>query len=1404
MVPRHYLGALVLLVSSLAPSRVSSNSNAIIPSTNVYESHFRWYVRRAKYTKLTRIDGKVVLITGANTGIGKANAIDLARRGGKIYIACRDELRGQKALKEIKLASGSINVHLLKLDLASLDSVREFSKEFHKLERKLHILINNAGVIGPQRTTKDGFELTFGVNHLGHFLLTNLLLDLIKEAAPSRIVVVSSTAHKLGKITREDLMRIHNYKEFSVYSQSKLANVLFANELARKLKGTGVTVNSCHPGVVKTEIGRDVSYQTYFEALFGPWMKTVEEGAQTQIRLAVDPELENVTGKYFADCEEDTMSKYAKDEELAAWLWYLRRAKYTDSTKIPGKVVVITGANTGIGKENAIDLAKRGAKVYIACRDEQRGKAALREIKVYSGNNNVHLLQLDLASLDSIREFSKNFHKMENKLDILINNAGLVSDKKQKTKDGFDLVFGVNHLGPFLLTNLLLDMVKKATPSRIIMLSSTAHKYGKIVTDDLMNDKKYVGWNAYCHSKLANVLFANELARKLKGTGVTVNSCHPGGVKTDIFRNSSIIIKFLTIILDPWMKTAEEGAQTQNRMAVDPSLENVTGKYFADCTEDSMSNDAKDEQLAAWLYKKSADWYLRRGRFNKSSRIDGKVVLITGANTGLGKGTAIDLARRGGKIYIACRDERRGEKALTEIKLASGSSNVHLLNLDLASLDSIRKFSENFHKLETKIDVLINNAGLSSNSHRKTVDGFELTLGVNHLGPFLLTNLLLDLIKKAAPSRIIVISSSAHKYFANINKHDLMFEKSYHFFLAYGQSKLANILFSNELARKLNGTGVTVNSCHPGVIRTKITRDLGFWDAVYMLINPWLKTVEEGIQTQIRLAVDPALENVTGKYFADCEEASMSNNAKNEELAAWLYEKSAEWYLRRPKYSKPTKIDGKVVIITGANTGIGKANAIDLARRGSKIYIACRDIQRGEAALKEIKLASESRNVHFLQLDLASLDSIRQFAIEFHKKEKKLDILINNAGLVSGVKDKTKDGFELTFGVNHLGPFLLTNLLLDLLKNASPSRIVIVSSYTHVFGKINKDDLMYDKKYNGTIAYAQSKLANILFSNELSRRLIGTGVTVNSCHPGLVKTDIMRKWSFKRYYEVAISPWLRTPEEGAQTQIRLAVDPDLERVSGKYFSNCKETGTAKKAKDEELAACMSETKQIHLKLGIVITEEPEFTETIENVTVPAGRNVKLACSVKNLGSYKVAWMHFEQSAILTVHNHVITRNPRISVTHDKHDKYKTWFLHIANVQEEDKGRYMCQINTVTAKTQFGYVHVVVPPNIDDSLSSSDVIVREGSNITLKCRAHGSPQPTIKWKRDDNSKININKSLSVFEWDAEMLEITRISRLDMGAYLCIAQNSVPPSVSKRIKVSVDCKYLFVLNILTLKF
>jgi NAD(P)-dependent dehydrogenase (short-subunit alcohol dehydrogenase family) len=284
----------------------------------------RKYFRGGQFTKNTRIDGKVVVITGANTGLGFENAIDLAKRGGKIYIACRDIKRGENALKNIKEQSGSKNVKFLQLDLASLESIKEFVKNFKNLENRLDILINNAGMVSKTRSlTKDGFEWTMGVNHLGHFYLTHLLLDLLKKSAPSRVVVLSSMGHAWAKLKRDDLMSEKSFKSFTVYCNTKLANNLFTKALAVKLNGTGVTVNCCHPGAVATDISRDMNKVLAFIAsiILKPFMKTPLEGAQTQIRLAVDPELEGVTGKYFSDCKEKTPSKESLDDDLAKWLW---------------------------------------------------------------------------------------------------------------------------------------------------------------------------------------------------------------------------------------------------------------------------------------------------------------------------------------------------------------------------------------------------------------------------------------------------------------------------------------------------------------------------------------------------------------------------------------------------------------------------------------------------------------------------------------------------------------------------------------------------------------------------------------------------------------------------------------------------------------------------------------------------------------------------------------------------------------------------------------------------------------------------------------------------------------------------------------------------------------------------
>ena len=203
-------------------------------------------------------------------------------------------------------------------------------------------------------------------------------------------------------------------------------------------------------------------------------------------------------------------------------------------------------------------------------------------------------------------------------------------------------------------------------------------------------------------------------------------------------------------------------------------------------------------------------------------------------------------------------------------------------------------------------------------------------------------------------------------------------------------------------------------------------------------------------------------------------------------------------------------LNGKTVIITGANTGIGKATAIDLAKRNARVILACRSVEKGEKAAVEVRKRSESDNVVFQQLNLASLTSVRQFAARILKEEPQLDILINNAAVMVCPYMKTEDGFEMQFGVNHLGHFLLTNLLLDRLKEAPAARIVNVSSRGYTFGKINFEDLQSEQSYEPWSAYGRSKLANILFSRSLAKRLEGTNVTINSLHPGMVRTELGR------------------------------------------------------------------------------------------------------------------------------------------------------------------------------------------------------------------------------------------------------------------------------------------------------
>ncbi|CAN9514412.1 unnamed protein product [Ophioblennius macclurei] len=275
-----------------------------------------------------RLDGKTVLITGANTGIGKETSRDMAGRGARVVMACRDLTRAERAAEEIRQSTGNGNVVIRHLDLSSMYSVRQFAKEFLDTEDRLDILINNAGVMMcPKWLTEDGFETQLAVNHLGHFLLTNLLLPKMKSSAPSRIVNVSSIAHKGGRIDLEDLFfNKRPYSALESYRQSKLANVLFSSEIARRLKGSDVTSYSLHPGVIRTELGRHV--EGWFP-LLGVLlrlpslllMKTPWQGSQTTIYCAVTPGLEGRSGKYFSDCAEQLAAPEGRDEAMARKLW---------------------------------------------------------------------------------------------------------------------------------------------------------------------------------------------------------------------------------------------------------------------------------------------------------------------------------------------------------------------------------------------------------------------------------------------------------------------------------------------------------------------------------------------------------------------------------------------------------------------------------------------------------------------------------------------------------------------------------------------------------------------------------------------------------------------------------------------------------------------------------------------------------------------------------------------------------------------------------------------------------------------------------------------------------------------------------------------------------------------------
>lgn len=270
--------------------------------------------------------GKTVIVTGANAGIGFATAMELAARGARVILACRSPCRGQRAAEAIRELTGNKEVVCKTVDMGCMHSVKAFATEILSSEPRLDVLINNAAVTGPndRRLTEENLEVTFATNYIGPFLLTNLLSDLLQRSAPSRVVNVTSSMYTMGKITLDDLNSANGYPGAeAAYSKSKLALNLFTVELARRLKGSGVTCNALHPGVVATQFNRKEQDLRHFlwNVFLQAFGKSPRDGARTSLQLATAAQLEDVTGKYFVSNGEAPWSSTVLDEDLAGSLW---------------------------------------------------------------------------------------------------------------------------------------------------------------------------------------------------------------------------------------------------------------------------------------------------------------------------------------------------------------------------------------------------------------------------------------------------------------------------------------------------------------------------------------------------------------------------------------------------------------------------------------------------------------------------------------------------------------------------------------------------------------------------------------------------------------------------------------------------------------------------------------------------------------------------------------------------------------------------------------------------------------------------------------------------------------------------------------------------------------------------
>eukprot|EP00475_Leptophrys_vorax_P040572 TRINITY_DN7545_c0_g1_i1.p1 TRINITY_DN7545_c0_g1~~TRINITY_DN7545_c0_g1_i1.p1 ORF type:complete len:968 (-),score=301.05 TRINITY_DN7545_c0_g1_i1:52-2955(-) len=915
------------------------------------------------------LEGSLVLVTGANTGIGVETSRTLASLGAEVVMACRNQAKGDAAVGDVRQSTGNNNVHMMLLDVSLMDSVRNFCKDFEAkfADRALDITICNAGVMSlpAYEETKDGFEMQWATNHLGHFLMVHLLLGMIKKSQCAKVITISSFAHHYLPANFDWEASIPPKQEQfqAIYAITKSANILHARELQRRFdEDEGVSRRhfafSVNPGAVATELGRHLTggALSFIFAHGNSLMKSPQQGAATTVFCAIHPDAQKTPGGYFSDCHETEKDceKACKDMESASKLWvssermlgltptitthvtgnYNRKTPaqvVVDDVRargktIAGKLVLITGGNTGIGVETAKALATLDAEIVITCRNQAKGEAAVAEIREYSKNTLVHAMLLDVSDLRSVRQFAKEFDTKfpERGLDIVINNAGVMAIPDfTESADGFEMQFATNHLGHFLMVNLLMDKIRKADHARVISVSSTAFDLCPADFDwEADVPPRREGYNMFRHygvSKAANILFTKELQRKFdedeKEKGRLFALClHPGEVQTNLGKNlPSWLESAASALLDPM--TPPQGATTSVYCAIHPTATRYPGGYFAFCkpADDSLSAQCKEMKNARSLWEISERLVGLKPRLPLAEELgrqfkdtkygshttaqqivddfraagllfSNSLVLITGANTGIGFETAKALASLDAEVVMACRNQERGEAAVADIRSSTKNNQVHSMLLDLSSLASVRNFAKDFEAkyADRALDITVCNAGVFAlPNYEESVDGFEKQFAVNHLGHFLLVNLLMGMIKKSQKAKVVVVSSHAHLMAPAAIDWEVDVppkRDNYHPTRNYAIAKSANILFVKELQRKFDEDEKTRGQhfafcLHPGLVKTELGRHLGpIMSMALGAMTSFSKTPQQGASTSVFCAIHPDAEKFPGGYFADCHD----------------------------------------------------------------------------------------------------------------------------------------------------------------------------------------------------------------------------------------------------------------------------------------------------------------------------------------------------------------------------------------------------------------------------------------------------------------------------------------------------------------------------------------------------